>query len=375
MRIALVHSYYRSAQPSGENLIVENQAKVLRSAGHEVSIVAQYSDQVASGPLAPVTSAIHVATGSGYDPTNNLRRFSPDIVHVHNLFPNFGTRWLAHWSGPLIATLHNYRPLCANALLLRDGSPCTECPDGKRWAGFRHGCYRDSHVATLPLSIRNRRGPTADPVIERADRIVVLSPRARELFRQYGVPDSKLLLIPNGIDPPPRTPASSNSEDWLAVGRLSEEKGWDWLLDHWPSGIRLDIVGSGPMHSRLEQTAPRNIRLLGQLTNAELLEKMPHYRGAVFGGVNPEGAYPLVAIEALASGLPLLGRRGGAAADMVDRWDCGHVFTSSAELKGLTATPPTATERGHARNVFDENFTTSRWLESTTELYEDLLSN
>ena len=54
---------------------------------------------------------------------------------MHNLFPNFGTRWLKTWSGPLVTTLHNYRYACVNALLLRDNAWCTECPDGDRLAG------------------------------------------------------------------------------------------------------------------------------------------------------------------------------------------------------------------------------------------------
>ncbi len=373
MRIALVHSYYRSSQPSGENLVVDYQAKTLRAAGHEVAIIARHSDQEASGSLAPVTTALRVTTGTGYDPTRDLQEFSPDIVHIHNLFPNFGTRWLDRWPGPVAATLHNYRALCANALLLRDGALCTQCPDGKRWSGVRHACYRDSRLASLPLSIHNRRGPTEDPVIKRADRIVVLSPRAREIYLHYSVPEHKLRMIPNGIDPIPVSAAVESPSSWLAVGRLSEEKGWGWLVDRWPKGVKLDIVGDGPMRMQLEQRVHDSIRLVGHLDNVELLRRMPHYRGAVFGGIAPEGC-PLVAVEALASGLPLLSRLGGAAADMVERWQCGHVFTDRQDLATFAVLTPTATERNRARHVFDDNFTTSRWLESTLAMYDTLLS-
>ena len=36
LRIVVVHNRYRSAQPSGENLVVEQEADLLRTAGHEV---------------------------------------------------------------------------------------------------------------------------------------------------------------------------------------------------------------------------------------------------------------------------------------------------------------------------------------------------
>jgi len=35
-----------------------------------------------------------------------------------------GSNWLKRWSGPLVATLHNYRPACAAGTLFRDGKVC-----------------------------------------------------------------------------------------------------------------------------------------------------------------------------------------------------------------------------------------------------------
>jgi len=159
MRIALVHSFYSSQQPSGENQVVVAQVDALREAGHEVLLVARYTDPAIQERGYSVRAALGVATGFGPDPTADLRDFSPDVVHIHNLFPNFGTRWVSRWEGPLVATLHNYRPLCANGLLYRDGHNCTLCPEGDRLASMRYGCYRDSRIATLPLALRNARPP------------------------------------------------------------------------------------------------------------------------------------------------------------------------------------------------------------------------
>ena len=107
MRVAIVHSYYSSRQPSGENVVVDAQAAALTEAGHDVHVVARRTDEEERRSLHSVRAAWTVATGVGADPTDELRAFRPDVVHVHNLFPNFGTSWLARWAGPVVATLRD----------------------------------------------------------------------------------------------------------------------------------------------------------------------------------------------------------------------------------------------------------------------------
>src|SRR5690606_21612300 len=151
VKVAIVHSFYRSGQPSGENLAVTAQIEALSQAEVEVALVGRWSDREVRHPWDPVRVAMITATGRGGDPTAELRRLRPDLVHVHNLFPSMGTRWLGQWQGPIVATVHNYRPLCANGLLLRDGHFCTDCVSHGTLNAVRHGCYRDSRMATIPL--------------------------------------------------------------------------------------------------------------------------------------------------------------------------------------------------------------------------------
>jgi hypothetical protein len=52
-----------------------------------------------------------------------------------------------------VMTLHNYRTVCAAAIPMRDGKPCTECLDRQSVnPALSYGCYRGSHLATLPLA-------------------------------------------------------------------------------------------------------------------------------------------------------------------------------------------------------------------------------
>lgn len=205
MKIAVVHSFYTAGKPSGENALVRDQVRALGAAGHTVELFAAHTDELARDPLYPLRAAARVASGRGNSPLARLREFAPDVVHVHNLFPNFGRSWVRHWVGPLVATLHNYRPMCAAATLYRAGAVCTSCPDGDPWASLRYGCYRGSRAATLPLAWAGRHGPARDPLLARADRIVVNSGLSERTYRRAGVPAERLMLVPNFVDAPSPT--------------------------------------------------------------------------------------------------------------------------------------------------------------------------
>ena len=137
-------------------------------AGHEVLVVARQTDDEMKTQGYELKSAVRVATGRGPDPTPELKAFGPDVTHVHNLFPNFGERWLGTWAGPLVATLHNFRSLCANGLLFRDGATCTKCIKGNPLPALRYACYRGSHAATLPLALHNAGGLRRSRLVSRA---------------------------------------------------------------------------------------------------------------------------------------------------------------------------------------------------------------
>ena len=119
MKIAVVHSFYSSTNPSGENLVVDAQVAALRQAGHDVLLIARHTDEEEHRPTYPLRAALSVATGFGASPVRALEQFSPDVVNLHNWFPNFGTRWLKSLKFPSVVTLHNFRTLCPIGTLYR----------------------------------------------------------------------------------------------------------------------------------------------------------------------------------------------------------------------------------------------------------------
>ena len=373
MKIAVVHSFYTSAQPSGENEAVRDQVRALRAAGHEVELFATHTDELAKDPLYPLRAAARVATGRGNSPLDRLRAYAPDVVHVHNLVPNYGRSWVRHWNGPLVATLHNYRPMCAAATLYRAGAVCTRCPDGEPWAALRYGCYRGSRVATLPLAWAGRQGPARDPLLARADRLVVLSRLSERTYLRAGVPAERLVLVPNFVDTPRSDEAPvEDTGRWLVAARLTAEKGVLELLRQWPAREPLDIVGDGDLLDACRAAAPASVRFLGHLDRTELRRRMSSWRGLVFPSRWYEGA-PCVEVEALAAGLPILAFAGSSVAESVRERGTGLVTEWNKPLAPvlMEATTRFPSLRAHCQQVYADHFTERAWTTRVAGAYEE----
>jgi len=382
VRIAVVHNFHRSSSPSGEDTVVRAEHDALLRAGHEVRTFGVSNDDMDQHRWSSLRAAVVTASGrGGRVPLSELIAFNPDVVHVHNVFPHLGTTWLHRVEAPVVVTLHNYRPMCANGYFLRDGAPCTLCADGKPWSGARFGCYRDSRVATLPLTFRSVLGPTRDRLLRRADLVIVPSPIALEQFARAGVPRDKLRVglhfVPDSLVEPLGTAVSvpRESAPWVFVGRLTAEKGIDRLIDEWPTDVELRVVGTGALRDDLEAAAKRKcITFLGGLERAEAAREMRDACGVVFPSVWFEVA-PVIYVEALAVGTPLLAFEPNAVAAFVTqdgtgsvaRW--GHV---AEDVASATASFPNM--RHACRAVFLEKHSEARFVRDRVATYVSLIT-
>jgi len=368
MRIAVVHSFYSSRQPSGENIVVDLQVDALRRAGHDVRLVSRSTDELEQSVTYPVRAGLRAATGRGDSPLDELHEFEPDIVHVHNLFPNLGRRWVERLDLPLVTTLHNYRPICPEATLFRDGHSCTLCPDsGSAWHAVKYGCWKGSRVQTLPVALGTR---FADDVLLRsADRIVTLNDTMRATYASYGVPPEKLVTVPNFVRAQ-TAPKDDSGNGWLFVGRLSEVKGILELLRQWPADRDLVVVGAGPQEAEARALAGERVTFLGQRTPTEVLELLATGRGLVFPSLWPEGL-PTIYLEALAAGLPVIAWPQSIVGSLVVEEGTGFVTTGdlAADLDRADATFPQL--RDHCRGVFEQKYSEASWLAAIEQVYRD----
>ena len=378
LRVVVVHSFYSSRVPSGENVVVDLQVEALRRAGHDVALVGRSTDELEQDRLYPVKAGWRASTGRGDSPLAEIERHRPDVVHVHNLFPNLGRRWVERLTVPLVTTLHNYRPICPAGTLLRDGRTCTLCPDTRSARpAVTYACFKDSRAQTLPVALGTRFAD--DPVLRRADRVVALSDAMSSTYRHYGVPSDRLVTVANFV--PARADAGTGTDPgpavardhWLFVGRLTHDKGILELLRHWPDDRDLVVVGTGPQESEARALAGPHVTFVGQRPRAEVTALMASARGLVFPSLWPEGL-PTVYLEALAAGLPVVAWPQSIVGTLVARDGTG-VVTAGQDL----ARELDEVERSRARiaqrclEVFERDYSERAWVEAMTGVYRSVM--
>lgn len=377
MRIAVVHSFYSSAQPSGENTVVLQQVEALRSAGHDVHLIARHTDEESERAGYAARAALTVASGRGSSPADELSRLHPDVVHLHNTFPNFGTQWLENWGDRTVATLHNFRTVCAAGTLFREGHDCRECLVTPVLPAIQHRCYRGSRGASLPLAVASAPWGPLRKVGRRSAAVVALNDEAAAIMmEQLGRP---VTVLPNFTAQAPEVPGVERS-GWVYVGRLAAEKGILELIESWPRGKRLDVIGDGPLRSQVASLASRRndngIRVLGLMERGDLLKRLPYYHGLLLPSLWPEGL-PTVVLEALSNGTPIVASDRVSASSFLR----GHGVAvtvrtplNTRELEGaLASVCGNADMAKAARGLHATTYSQASWLTGAERIYDQIL--
>ncbi|MEU4389038.1 glycosyltransferase [Kribbella sp. NPDC023855] len=383
----MLHNRYRSGQPSGENTVVDQTAELLRSSGHVVDLYAQHSDDIAQmsrkrRALLPFRSIWSFSDER--DLTFRLQSARPDIVHVHNTFPLFSPsvlRAAARQDLPVVATLHNFRLMCANGVLQRDGGPCESCVGRIPWRGAVHGCYRDSKVQSLPLVAGITVHTTLHTWQRYVTTLIAPSEFVRSRYVAAGFDADQIVVKPHAVAHSGAVREGAG-EAVVFLGRLTEEKGFADLLEAWDASLgQLVVVGDGPLRAEADERARRDpsVTVLGGLPWAECMEVLQSARAVVVPARSYE-TFGLVVIEAFAHGVPVVASRIGALAELVDDGETG-ALVAPGDTETLRKALGLLTERGtsvtfgqRARQVYLDRFTPERDLAATERIYADAIA-
>jgi glycosyltransferase involved in cell wall biosynthesis len=373
VRILHIGKYFPPVSGGMERFLAD-LVHAQRAEGHEVEVLVHQHERSAGADdppwlmRCPVWMRLFFAPLAPRFPAwldAALRRFDPDVVHVH--MPNVSPFWL---------------------LLLRASRRRT-------WVVHWHA---DVEPSRFKLSLR--LGYPYYRVFERAllegaDSIIVTSRAYLDASKPLQPWLHKTHVVPLGVDPA-RLPEVGPSETqglWkgeglriLAVGRLTYYKGFDTLV-HAVLGDpakELVIIGEGEERAALERVLaaagnPHHVRLAGELSDDEVRRYMAscdvlclpsRERTEAFGIVLLEAmryAKPILASDLAGSGVTWVARNGQNA--VLARPD--DVLEWRAALDGMQAHPARRTLMGRlGRQRYEREFDIRRISSRITRLYD-----
>jgi len=350
MRVLVAHNFYRSSSPSGENRIVKEELSLLNNLpGIEAEPFFTYSDDLRAGFLGMSSAALSTAYARRavirLREVLHLRR--PDVMHVHNLYPQLSPAiiTLARKAGvAIVHTVHNYRHSCIAGTHYRNGGVCTQCV-GKPlpWPGAVHACYRGSSPQSIPMGLGSA---LTSHVWRDVDLWIALTSfMEQHLVSANSIPAEKILVRPTWAEPSAHPHAAPGTR-LLFLGRLDEAKGIRLLLDGWsktPTKLQLDVAGSGPLADEVaRRCAAVGANFLGSVNPNDVPDLLQTAAALVVPSLWYEG-YPRSIVEAMSFGRASLVSNIGSLGAIVDD-NTGWRFPPTTEAFGRVLSEVTASE-------------------------------
>lgn len=157
---------------------------------------------------------------------------------------------------------------------------------------------------------------------DRPDLVIANSGFVARRIRKYYGRDAR--VIPPPVDTSRFSVSEKRGDYFLMVGRLIAYKRFDIAVEAFTRlGIPLKIAGRGPEMKRLRKMAGPNVEFLGRVPDEELPRYYSECRAFIFP---QEEDFGIVAMEALASGRPVIAYRGGDIEERVEEGVSGLLF-------------------------------------------------
>jgi glycosyltransferase involved in cell wall biosynthesis len=179
---------------------------------------------------------------------------------------------------------------------------------------------------------------TNKPILQNADAILALTEHMRN--KLINIYNTEIYIVPNGIDvenykdttiSPTRKTGIKNI---LFVGNLYSIKGVQYLISAMKkihdemSDVRLILVGDGEERKRLEELSKQ----LNMQSYVQFVGKVPHekvkifmHQADIFVLPSLSEGLPIVILEAMACGLPIVASRVGGIPDLIKNGVHGYL--------------------------------------------------
>jgi len=313
-----------------------------------------------------------------------LENFKPDIIHAHNIYGRLTTSILdvAYTKKiPVVMTLHDYKLICPSYLMLANNKVCESCEGKKFYYSVIKRCHKDSFLPSMVYFMESFINRVFKKYIRAVKYFICPSKFSLSKHTKYGIPEEKLVYIPNFINADDFNPNYNSGEYIVFVGRLSKEKGVLTLLKAVKGlNIPVKIVGEGSMRAEYEgyvkENKISNVIFDGYKSGDDLKNL---FRNATFMVVPSEWYEnaPMTILESFAYGKPVIGSDIGGIPEMVRHGETGLLFEMGnaqdlkAKIKEMLQSPSRITEMGQkARKIVEEEYNAELHYQRLKEVYE-----
>lgn len=379
--VLIVHNFYKSTLPSGENAVVEREVALMRK--HEVPVSTHFlqSDVILANRLLKSYTLFKLTRVGRPLLRSELRRVlsrsSERILHAHNVMPSFSFDIfdIAHELGmKTVLTLHNCRLFASLTHVIGPNGATRAISERDTEQLKRMPPLYSSRLMNRIYTAVIANAWTSGTISKRIDRFICMTHFHQHLLISHGIPREKIAVKPHFIDC--NRAISSNVEDYaIFVGRVGPEKGILPLARALSQAkIRLVVVGDGPDAAELRSIP--GIQLLGMRPHAEAVDLISKARFLVMNSTCYE-TFGLVLIEALACGTPCLVPRFAGFQEIISEGRTGASFEfenmDDLASKALALWNSGATMRSACQEEYRSRYTSDVNISIMKQIYDGLL--
>lgn len=383
MKVLQVYNQYRSLF-NGEEKVVFDTVELLKQHGHEVELWMRSSRGIEQslGEKAKAFFSGVYSFEARQAMQQRLTRNPVDVVHAHNLYPLFSPSVISackRQQVPVLLSLHNQNLTCPKADHLRNGSICESCTGAGRELNCVLKNCRGSWVESVGYALRSAAARKLRMFHDNVTFFIALTEFAKRRLVANGFRESQIRVLPNTAPDVDEAVDPAAGQYIAFAGRLSEEKGITTLLK--AGGIAsetpLALAGSGPLDELVASSASDNVQRRGRLDQTQMRDFYRNARALVLPSTCFEMC-PLVILEAMAHGLPVIASRIGGLGELVDDGETGLLFEPgnadelADKLKQLWSDPERCRQMGAAgRAKALREYSTATYLRRLTGLYRE----
>jgi len=329
--VKVIQAFNRRKSWGGEDLSIKDTAEILRRNGVVVYEWIKDISDLGDGLWGKVRAfgASIYSWSSAREMTHIIESERPDVVHIHNLYPQLSPSVLVacrHSGTPVVWHPHDQRPICPTGFHLKNGSICERCCGGREYWCILRNC-RNNVLESIAYAVRTYTARKLHFFHNNVTLFVVWSEFLKSRLVAGGFDERRIVVVPHPIKVPDFQFDPASGEYVGYVGRISLEKGVNVLISAAGrvSGTSVHIAGDSSRMPELVREAPGNAKFIGWLDRSGLPEFYRRCRFVVIPSVCFD-VFPTVALEAMGYGIPVIGARIGGIPEVVRDGVTGLLF-------------------------------------------------